>query len=177
MEFLIILSTSIIGMIILRFTRHKEITRISWDKIAQFCGFMVLLTVGRIASYDLMLKMGVIYQLPQIPPEIMDNKWSLALVFWEDFFFGVPLYFIHKYMNGSKIKYVKWILTVAISIIFGMSHMYQGWGGVAITTLLPYFICLKYGRKYGFGTTMVCHILYDSITVYSIILLPYLLFS
>lgn len=175
MEYIMIIAISIIGMIWLQFTQHKDIMRISWDRVAQFSGFMLLLTFFRIAGYDFMFQTGIIDRIPQMPPEVMFSKWTLMLVFWEDFFFGVSLYFIHKYMNGPITKYIKWALTVIISVLFGLGHAYQGMQVVVITSLLPYFIVLKYGQKYGFGTTMVCHILYDNITLYSMIMLPYLL--
>lgn len=174
MEFLII---SIIAMIVLRFTKHKEIIRISWDKVAQFCGFLMLLSFVRIASYDFMFQTGVIENFPSVYPEVMAIKWAMVLVFWEDVFFGIPLYFIHKYMDGPKIKYLKWILTIVISALFGSLHAYQGIIGIIATSLVPYFLFYRYGKRHGFGTTMVCHILYDNVTVYTIILLPYLLGS
>ena len=149
--------------------------RVEWDKVAQFIGFMALVTFARIAAYYFMLQTGIIKQLPVMYPEVMESRWTLMLVFWEDFFFGVPLYFIHKYMNEGWKRHLKLPLTVMISLLFGLGHTYQGWEGVAITSIVPYFVCLKYGRLYGFGTTMVCHILYDNITVYSIVMLPYLL--
>lgn len=175
MAYFVIIGIALLAMLVLNFTKHREIMRISWDKVAQFCGFMALLTFARIASYDFLLQSGLSKSLPGMYPEIMSSKWTLMLVFWEDMFFGVPLYFIHKYWNGKITRYLKWPVTIAMSLLFGLGHSYQGWQGVALTSLLPFFISKGYGEKYGFGTVMVCHILYDNITVYSILMLPYLL--
>ena len=119
--------------------------------------------------------MGEINTFPTLPMEIETSKWTLALVFWEDVFFGMPLYFIHKYMNDGFAKYVKWTLTIMISLLFGLGHAYQGLFAVALTSLYPYFISKKYGERHGFGTVAICHIIYDNMTVYMIALLPYLL--
>lgn len=171
-----IVGTAVMALIALQFTKHKEITRISWDKVAQFLGFLTLLTIVRISAYDFMLQSGIIKQLPQMYPEVLASKWTLVLVFWEDVFFGIPIYFVQKYMTEGWKKYLKWPLTIAISVLFGMGHAYQGMQGIIITSLIPYFICYRYGKEYGFGTTMVAHIMYDVFTVYSVILLPYLLY-
>lgn len=175
MEYFILVGIAVVCIIALQFTKEKKIMRISWDKVAQFCGFMVLLTILRIASYDFMLQNGIIKELPGMYPEILANRWTLVLVFWEDLFFGVPLYFIHKYFKSPIMRRLKWPLTILISMIFGMGHAYQGIYGMLVTSTFPYFISRKYGERHGFGTMAICHILYDNITVYSMILLPYLL--
>lgn len=147
--------------------------RISWDRVAQFCGFLALLFMIRVCSYSFLMNMGI-SGFPTIPGEIGSNIWTLGLVFWEDFFFGVPIYFAFKYLKNKKIAIA---LTVVLSILFGLGHLYQGWYVVGITALLPYFVCYKYGKKYGFGTTMVCHMLYDFSTVLSVKMLPYILLN
>lgn len=176
MEYLILVAAAIIGIIGLRFTKEKAVVRVSWDKVAQFCGFLFLLTVIRVSYYDFLLQSATLRTLPTIPPVIMANKWTLLLVFWEDFFFGIPLYYIHKLAEKYKyFKIMKWPLTIMIVSLFGLGHAYQGPYGMTMNAFLLYFVCLRFGRLYGFGTTMICHILYDAATVYSIILLPYLL--
>lgn len=49
MEYLILVAAAIIGIIGLRFTKEKAVVRVSWDKVAQFCGFLFLLTVIRVS--------------------------------------------------------------------------------------------------------------------------------
>ena len=175
MEMLTILGITIVGMIALKFSKEKEIMRISWDKVAQFTAFLVLLSIARIALFSYLQDSGSMEQFPQMPEEISSARWRLLLVFWEDFFFGVPLYFIHKYGNGRFTKHLKWPATIFISMLFGLGHAYQGMFTMAVTSVLPYFVCRHYGAKYGFGTTMICHIFYDNFTFYTIWLLPYLL--
>lgn len=58
----------------------------------------------------------------------------------------------------------KWIfvpIVVLSSLIFGAGHLYQGYFVAALLSLYPYFVSYKYGKKYGYGTVMLCHITYD----------------
>lgn len=163
---------AIIINVLIRFTKEKDIVRITWSKVAEFSGFLALLFVARICFFDFALKSGLINALPVPPPEI--SLWSLFLVFWEDTFFGMPIYFANKYIKN---KWVFGAFVVALSLLFGSGHAYQGIYGVVITSFLPYFICYKYGSKYGFGTTMVGHILYDFSTIAALKLAPFLIYK
>ena len=175
MELLAIIGTALLCLIGLQFTREKEITRISWSKVSEFVGFMVFVSVIRIALYSAEMDFGIIREIPKIPGEISGSRWALSLVFWEDVFFGMSLYFIHKYIKGRWSNYIKWTLTVLISSIFAYGHAYQGLLTVMIVSIYPYYISKRFGEKHGFGTVMVCHILYDNITFFTMWLLPYFL--
>lgn len=164
---------AILGMVVARFSKtEKELFKISWDKVAQFIAFLVCIFVFRLLKIQFMLSTGLINQLPQLSPEQNMNKWTMGLVFWEDFFFAVPIYFMMKYM---KTKWLRVTLIMALSILFGLGHMYEGWSACFVLAFMPYFVTYNYGKKYGFGTTMLCHILYDMSTIMIIRLLPYLL--
>ena len=164
---------AILGIILIpRFTSEKELFKISWDKLAQFVAFLMCLSVFRLLQYDFMLSMGIIKSIPQAPPEITGQMWTLGLVFWEDFFFAVPIYFMMKYMKN---KWLRVALIVALSIVFGLGHMYQGWQACVLLAFMPYFVTYNYGKKFGFGTTMLAHILYDVFTLSLVKILPYLL--
>lgn len=172
MEFLILFGLVITAMIGIQFTKEKEIMRVELAQVAQFLAFMAIATFMRIAYYDFALQTGLMKGLPQIPDMIANSRWTLALVFWEDMAFGVPIYFAFKYL---KRRWMAIAITIILSALFAAGHSYQGPIGVAITAFLPYFVCYRYGKKFGFGTTMVCHILYDFITFYTVWLLPLLL--
>lgn len=163
---------AIVAMIAIRFTKDRDIIRISWDKLAQFTAFLVILAMFRLLQYQFLLDMGIMKVLPTLPPMIDMQKWTLGLVFWEDMFFGVPLFYIWKYMNRTWLKV---LLTVMISLVFGYGHAYQGMSGVVWASFLPYFVSYGFGKKYGYGTCMLGHVMYDVSTVYLIKLLPYLL--
>ena len=172
MEYLIMLGLALALMIGVQFTREKETMRITWLKVAEFMAFMVMVTLFRIYFIDFGLSTGLIERMPTLPLEISTNKWTLGLVWWEDMIFGFPIYLLAKYVDK---KWLKWPLIVAISLMFGSGHAYQGMWAVALTSLYPYFISKKYGEKHGFGTVMLCHIMYDSFTTFGVLLLPYLL--
>lgn len=173
MTMALILFFAISAMIYLRW-KDPQLIRIEWNKVASFLAFMAIFTVGRIAMYDFMVDMdprflwnlhrdNVISQIPM---------WSFMLVFWEDVFFGMSIYWIMK-----KFKEQKWIwvpAVTAISVLFGLAHGYQGPYAIMITTFYPFFISYRLGKKYGFGTVQIGHILYDVITFYTILFLPYL---
>jgi hypothetical protein len=163
---------AIVGMVAIRFTKDKDVIRISWDKLAQWTAFLVILAIFRLLQYDFLLNAGALRGIPTIPPMIDMEKWTLGLVFWEDMFFGVPLYYIWKYMNR---KWLQIALTLIISAVFAYGHAYQGITGVIWAAFLPYYVSYNVGKRYGFGTSMLGHIMYDVSTVYLIKLLPYLL--
>ncbi len=159
-------------MLVIRFTKDKEIMRISWDRLAQFCGFLAILFVFRIYQFMFLLDMGLMKSMPVVPPEISGHLWTMGLVFWEDMFFAVPLFYIWKYMNR---RWLQISLTVMLSILFGLGHAYQGPLVIVITAFLPYFVSYHFGKKYGFGTSMCGHVLYDFSTVMAIKTLPIML--
>lgn len=174
MEFLIYLPMllpifAIIGMIyISNFTSEKDLFRVSWDKLAQFMAFLGFIFVLRLLREDFFVSNG----LAPVPLPPVGEMWTLGLVFWEDFFFAIPIYYICKHMKN---KWFKFVLILLISTIFGLGHIYQGWGAAFVLALMPYFVTYHYGKKYGFGTTMIGHIMYDVSTIMLAKLLPFLL--
>lgn len=163
---------TIIGMTIINFTKEKETMRIEWDKVAQFCGFLAMLFVFRVCSESFLVDAGLSTGNVGLPIEISQNLWSIGLVFWEDFFFAVPIYFMMKYM---KRRWLAIAITIALSALFASGHMYEGPRAVFVTFFLPYFVTYQYGKKYGFGTTMCCHVLYDFSTILVAKMIPYIL--
>jgi len=83
--------------------------------------------------------------------------WPLFFVFWEDLVFTAPiLYLERKGYNKTKIA-----LTIVAVLIFGSLHLYQGWFGFVFSSVYLYFISIGAGRKYGLGTIMIFHVLFD----------------
>lgn len=142
---------------------HQDI-RIEWDKVAQFLGFMALITMFRICFADM---------VEGIMPGFVDQKFveiadkigfaTLPFVFWEDVYFGMPIAWLMKKVFPKYPK-LAITLTIIISTIFATGHLYQGAIGM-VTIIYPFFISYKYGKKYGFGTVMICHMLYDFFSV------------
>lgn len=144
--------------------KHKEIVRVEFDKVGSFLGFLAFLTCWRIAAFSFGESLGI---PPPAYPRMLEEHgmWRLFMVWWEDLFYVLPMFWIIK-------KFKPWIagiLIVLISMEFGSGHAYQGAMGVIITSLYPYFISYRYGKKYGLGTVMMCHVIYDFATVFTII--------
>lgn len=148
---------------------NRKLMRVEFDKITKFLTFMVLLTFGKIALFSFINSFT--YTGFSAPPAILGVEvWGFALVFWEDAFFAIPLIFAFKYLN----KYIAIVIAVVLSLWFGYGHVYQGYWVALVISLYPYFISKYFGEKYGMGTVMICHILYDFITFYTIIFLSVL---
>ena len=70
----------------------------------------------------------------------------------------------------QKSKMYSWLskpLLVLVMLSFACGHIYQGlFPALAISLYIP--VAMKMGKKYGFGTVMISHMLYDMSTLLSI---------
>lgn len=99
---------------------------------------------------------GLIGRFPPLPDHL--GFGSLLMVGWEDLVFSLlPIYYGRKYLHPR----IATILTIIASLAFGLGHIYQGYFWALITCFYPYFISYKCGRKYGYGTIMALHVIYD----------------
>ncbi len=167
MGYLILILLSLLAMVVLRFSKERAIMRIEFEKVAAFIAFMVMWTIFRVLKLDFLIDIGVINTI-HIPTDTMP-KWTIGLVFWEDMFFAVPIYFMMKYM---KRKWLRNFFIVALSIMFGLGHEYEGPQAMLLLSFCPFFVTYHFGKKYGFGTTMCCHIIYDFFTAMLPLFLP-----
>jgi len=62
-------------------------------------------------------------------------------------------------------EYVWFPIVAILSIRFGLGHMYQFEAAYFAALLIPYLAFYQYGKRFGFGTSMTCHILFDMITI------------
>lgn len=148
----------------------RDLLRIQWNSVASFCGFMTFVTLLRICWFDFQIRTGSSY--PAMPAEIYQSGiWSLGLVFWEDAFYAIPIYYAHKHLKS----WPAWGLTIALSLMFASGHTYQGYFVASLTAFYPYFISNRFGAVVGFGTVMACHIIYDMLTFLVVHLSPILI--
>ena len=101
------------------------------------------------------------------PPEILNEDlvymlknmpvWPLFLVFWEDIVFAAPVI----YLDRKGYKKLKIVATIAAMVIFGSAHLYQGIFGFFFSAGYLYILSINGGKKYGLGTIMIFHILFD----------------
>jgi len=155
------------------FLFNKNLIRIEWNKVASFLGFLALLFCIRYSIFDIIKNIN-----PQSIINIINNPtlryihpYKFLLVFWEDAFFGISSYWILKYFKKS----ISVPLVVLLSGVFGYGHLYQGLYAVICLSFYPFFVSRRYGLKNGFGTVMICHILFDFSTFLTFRLMPYML--
>ena len=145
------------GLIIfaLVFIFDRQLLRVEFSKVASFLGFLAFFVVFQLSlgSYT---DTGIV----NVPDHAWRRTWMIGRVFYEDALWAIPLYYAFK-IDWTKRKWIATALTIVSSISFGMGHIYQGMFAVFLTGLYPYFISLRFGRLYGFGTVMICHIIYD----------------
>lgn len=148
---------------------YKHLVRVEKRAVFAFVKFMAMITVYRAIFFQLF---GNFKYVKDAVANISIIPWEATLtVFWEDACHGLPLLLLRQ-LIGTK----KWALpihllaTLAVMVEFGMGHVYQG---IFAATLLSFYIpySIRLGKKFGFGTVIVCHTLYDLITIVSIKLL------
>lgn len=146
--------------------RHRHIIRIEWNKVSSFLAFLAFVTCIRIAGFEFLADFAPPGTLPSMNEKLLNVPiWRFVLVFWEDAFFGIPLYYAWKYCR----RWFALLVTIGFSVWFGFGHGYQGNYAIVLTALYPYFISYRFGSQYGFGTVMVSHIMYDMATYYTIL--------
>lgn len=135
---------------------QKELIRIEWNIVAKFSAFLLLLTAIRFALLEGSTTGGY-----------MPGFSGLQLVPWEDAVFSMTgIYFFKDFL---KLRKRFWIpIAIASSVLFASGHIVYGYQWAAITLVFPYFISYRYGKKYGYGTAMVGHILYDFTTLLTV---------
>lgn len=158
----------ILGILLIIFTSlyDRNILRVDFKAIGYFLIGMFLITMSKIFIYDFLFDVyGYFpYKMAYIANKIAG--WDLGLVFWEDAFYVIPIFLLIKVF---KKWYLYMPLVVLLSIDFALGHQYQGNHAVFITALYPFFISYHFGKKYGLGTVMICHVVFDFIAVYTMI--------
>ena len=139
--------------------------RVELQAISKFLAFMSLVVCFRLAM------MSYFRDIPDGSTPFAFH--SLIMVWWEDALFAIPIYHLSRNLESKRALKVS--LIVLISLMFGLGHAYQGTFSIFVTALYPYYLSTKNAEKYGFGTVMLCHILYDMITIGTIRLAPFLI--
>ena len=146
------------------YVKDKKLLTLKLDSVTKFLTLMSLAVCFRLAI------MSLIGGSPT--GDFPFPLWMLIMVWWEDAVYAIPVFYISE---SSKIhRYVKFLLILVISLYFGLGHSYQGLLGIAVTSLYPYFISARLAKQHGFGTVMLCHVLYDIIIVVISRLAPYI---
>lgn len=147
-------------------SQYKEVLRVDLKGILKFARLLLIITVARVVLLKLLA-----------PPEMLDNirnishmiPWQAILgVFWEDACHTMPLVLAGMMWAGSKwYPILSKIALVVVMASFGSGHIYQGWlAAIGLSFYIP--MTIKLGKKYGFGTIMLCHIAYDMSTLFTL---------
>lgn len=144
---------------------HKEMVRVDKEAVKRWTKFLLIITVYRI----FMFKFFFNSHLKEMAHAITQIPWPLTLtVFWEDACHGLPLLLIRNFLGTKWWSWpVNLLLMGTVMLEFGLGHVYQG---VFSAALLSFYIpvSINLGKKYGFGTVMIGHTLYDLSTILSL---------
>jgi hypothetical protein len=161
----------IVGLLIfvLVFWKDRKTLHFDLNVVQKFITLMILFTFARFTLLSVLSDFGLnIFDLNKGIETL--SFWRLALVFWEDAFFALPIYYMVDKWKWSK--YIWMPIAAVLSIRFGLGHIYQFELAYIASLLIPYAVFYRMGRKYGFGTTMTCHILFDMFTIITFKLSP-----
>lgn len=144
----------------------KELLRVDRTALKKWVIFLLWTITLRFIFCKLFLSPAVAKSLSK-QSDFM--PWMAPItVFWEDMMHGLPLLILKEYLQNAKWK--TWLYRAILMIFmfeFGLGHLYQGvMASVILSMYVPWSINL--GKKYGFGTVMLGHIIYDSFTLFFI---------
>jgi len=151
---------------LVRNSKYKDVVRVDKKGLFGFAKWMVIITIFRVIVLGLLTPKS---QLQAIHEASMFIPWQATLgVFWEDMCHTVPLVLLGRMFKKTKwYKFLSLPLMILVMISFGSGHVYQGvFAAAMISFYIP--VTIRLGKKYGFGTVMICHMLYDLITILSV---------
>lgn len=145
------------------FSSHRSLLKIDWKAVLRWGIIVVSITVIRFFIIKLTASpddiANILTTIGWIP------TWTTLLVPWEDMAHTVPLAVLGRVVGDSFwAKVSRIVFMIILMIDFGSGHLYQG---LISATVLAFYvpITLMLGKKFGFGTIMICHVLYDLSTV------------
>jgi hypothetical protein len=145
---------------------YGKLVRIDPKAITKWVIFLMLITLFRVILLQFLFE---VESYKKAAEAVTIIPWqSVFMVYWEDACFGLPLLLLHSCFRNSKLLMPFWYAMVAmLTLSFGSGHTYQGYlPAILLMFYIPYSISL--GRKYGFGTVMVGHVLYDLFTILTV---------
>jgi len=148
---------------------YAYLLRIEKRAVFSWIGIISVATLFRIAMFLLALKSGLsMVELKTKLAPVLSLPWAAALgVFWEDACHGLPLVILGAMWPSKWAMPMRIAALLIVMTAFGLGHVYQGFGAAF---LLAFYIPLsmKMGKKYGFGTVILCHTLYDLFTIFMV---------
>jgi hypothetical protein len=145
---------------------YKDVIRVEKKAVFDWIKFLATITIYRVLLFKLFPHFG---PFASSAKNVAVIPWPLTLtVFWEDACHGLPLFMVKKLIGDRKwLKPFYYMLVGVVMLEFGLGHVYQGLLAAAMLSLyIPYSI--KLGEKYGFGTVMLGHTLFDLTTILTV---------
>ncbi|NJO48227.1 MAG: hypothetical protein HC840_00765 [Leptolyngbyaceae cyanobacterium RM2_2_4] len=146
---------------------HRDLLRVDFKATAKWILFLGGLTLYRYGVFKLFSGNETLHDMTSGAAMI---PWQATLtVFWEDMCHTVPLVILSRWLGNDKMwkKVLTWGAIVLVMLSFGLGHVYQGyWAALFLSFYIPF--TYKKGQEVGFGTVMICHTLYDLVTILSI---------
>lgn len=147
-------------------SEHREILKVDFKALGTFLKWMLFITAVRFIGLKLVAPDGMVEDARQL---VNFLPWQTTLgVFWEDAVYTMPLFLLGKIHAGKKwYERLKIPLLIVAMISFGAGHVYQGGiAAIALSLYLPWSMGMA--KRYGYGTVMAGHVLYDMITLLSL---------
>jgi hypothetical protein len=144
-----ILGVLVMGAVVL--AGRKNLLRAQGTPLIKWLFFLLITTLYRIGAHKLFPHFHGVGDTEQVA---MLLPWTVTLtVFWEDACHGLPLLILKELLGVNKLAKPIYYLAMLLTMMsFSLGHMYQG--------ILPAIILSFY-----IGTMMICHILYDLVTL------------
>lgn len=144
-------------------SKYKDLVRAEKKAIFGFLKFLAFLTVYRVVLFKLFPNFEMFRNATK-SISVIPTALTLT-VGWEDCVHGLPLLLLRKFIGTKKWTWpIHGILTAAVMVEFGMGHVYQGlFSAILLSFYIPYSVRL--GNKYGFGTVIIGHVLFDLTTI------------
>ena len=150
-------------VITLFFSSHRDLLKTDLRRIGKFVLCMVAVNAIRYIMFKYVASQEMIQNIKDMVHFI---PWQATLAtFWEDAVHVIPLVILERlFFEKTWYKYVKMPLLLLVMIAFGSGHLYQGvLAAIGLSFYIP--LSMNMGKKYGFGTVMLCHMGYDLSTL------------
>jgi hypothetical protein len=146
---------------------YRDLLRIQKESIGKWILCLAAITAYRFIIFSIFSTNEKLHSMTSAASFI---PWQATFtVFWEDASYVLPLVIFSLCLGQNKLwkKILTYAMIAMVSVSFGLGHMYQGYAAAAFLSLYVPFT-FKKGQEVGFGTVMICHILYDLTTILTI---------
>lgn len=148
-------------------SKYRNLLRVERQPILKWGVSLIVLTIYRLIIFKLFSSNSMLQHMTSGAMTIPIG--ATFMVFWEDACHGLPLVILSLSLGRDKLwkRMLTWAAIAVVMVSFGLGHVYQGYMSAALLSLYIPFT-FKKGPQIGFGTVMICHSLYDLVTILTI---------